>query len=143
MPQTQERAAFISGLIGKPYRPGADGPDEFDCYGLVRHVLAKCYAIELPYVKRPEDQKPAAEEVAQAITRQSVRAQWQAACEPQDGDVVVMANVDGREHHLGVYVVVDRMHIVLHTENHCGVVWDDLPSLEAKGFFRRSFFRRA
>jgi len=33
-----DRLAFLESLIGKPYKIGARGPSEFDCYGLARHI---------------------------------------------------------------------------------------------------------
>ncbi|HVN26015.1 MAG TPA: C40 family peptidase [Syntrophorhabdales bacterium] len=39
---------YASGLIGKPYRIGAKGPEAFDCSGFVYYVY-KRYNITIPY----------------------------------------------------------------------------------------------
>ncbi len=38
---------YAAGLIGKPYRNGAKGPDSFDCSGFVHYVYRR-YEIDLP-----------------------------------------------------------------------------------------------
>ena len=39
---------YAAGLIGKPYKNGAKGPDAFDCSGFVHYVF-KRYEINVPY----------------------------------------------------------------------------------------------
>ena len=41
---------WTADYLGKPWRNGADGPDAFDCYGLVRAVYRDRYGIEMPVV---------------------------------------------------------------------------------------------
>lgn len=38
----------FSYLIGRPYASGGMGPEEFDCYGLVRHVWKEALGVNLP-----------------------------------------------------------------------------------------------
>jgi len=39
---------YAAGLLGKPYKNGAKGPDAFDCSGFV-HYVYKRYEINVPY----------------------------------------------------------------------------------------------
>jgi cell wall-associated NlpC family hydrolase len=44
-----------SDLIGAPFRRGARGPDEFDCYGLVKFLIERATGREVPDYKSPTD----------------------------------------------------------------------------------------
>lgn len=133
---------FVERLIGKRYRPSGNGPDEFDCYGLVAYVLKQRQSIDLPTVHRSEDEAAAARSIARAVKRYSRRAGWVAVESPAEWDIVLMANVDGREHHMGIYVVLYNTRWVLHCEPKTGVILDDLATLPHRGFNRITFYRR-
>ena len=38
---------IINRYVGKPWVSGGRGPDEFDCWGLVKYVMANEYDINL------------------------------------------------------------------------------------------------
>ena len=42
-------------LIGTPFRRGARGPDEFDCYGLVKFLIERATGREVPDYQSPTD----------------------------------------------------------------------------------------
>jgi len=135
-----DRIARLRALIGRPYVVGADGPDAFDCYGLARYVLGEIYGVELPTIAR-EAAEPRA--TARAILGHPERVMWERVAPPQDGDLVLMGNVDGRDFHLGVFVADGARRLVLHTDAPTGVVADDWPTLLAKGFHNVRYFRRS
>ncbi|CAO4174946.1 NlpC/P60 family protein [Methylorubrum extorquens] len=136
-----DRVAFLSDLIGRPYRIGATGPDSFDCYGLARHIQAALYDVpmpELPFVAATTRQQ------AEAMLNHAERQKWREIPEheAQDGNLVLMGNVAGRDFHLGTYVVAGTAGVVLHIRETVGVVADDLQSLRAIGFnYLRCFTR--
>lgn len=135
------RVAFLAGLIGRPYRIGARGPDEFDCYGLARHVQRELAAVDMPDVAFSDATTRAA---AEAMLAHPEREAWaELAGQPQDLDLVLMGNVAKRDFHLGTFVVPAIAGIVLHIDQRNGVVADDIPSLQATGFNYLRFFRRA
>jgi cell wall-associated NlpC family hydrolase len=39
---------MITNLIGKTFKDGGRGPDEFDCWGLIKWIYKHEFAIELP-----------------------------------------------------------------------------------------------
>lgn len=41
---------FACKYIGLPWVAGAQGPDEFDCWGMVRWILKHEYGIDVPAV---------------------------------------------------------------------------------------------
>lgn len=136
-----DRIAFLEDLIGRPYRIGATGPDAFDCYGLARHVQANLYGVSmprLPFVAVTTRQQ------AEAMLGHPELRNW---CEipehkARDGDGVLMGNVAKRDFHLGTYVVPGTAGVVLHINEKCGVVADDLPGLRSIGFHYLRIFRR-
>jgi cell wall-associated NlpC family hydrolase len=46
----------VSRLIGAPFVTGGRGPDSFDCYGLVMHLLREHHGIAIPDFKSSADQ---------------------------------------------------------------------------------------
>lgn len=102
--------------IGLPYADGGRGPEAFDCWGLVRHVLAREFGVELPRYEYggvesrrdlidslAEDYRPAA---------------------PQAG-AIALCHLPGRRPHVGV--CVDAV-TVLHTREATGAVLERIDS---------------
>ncbi|WP_132254745.1 NlpC/P60 family protein [Methylobacterium segetis] len=135
------RAAFLEDLIGRPYRIGATGPDAFDCYGLARHVQSALYAVPMPALPFVAATTRAQ---AEAMLAHEERRNWRETPEHEarDGDLVLMGNVAKRDFHLGTFVVPGTAGVVLHVDQHAGVVADDIPALRSVGFNYLKFFRR-
>lgn len=136
-----DRLAFLEGLIGKSYRLGATGPDEFDCYGLAQHIQRNLYAVQmpdLPFVAATTRSQ------AEAMLNHAERQNWTEVsdAEARDGDIVLMGNVLARDFHLGTFVVPVTAGVVIHVDQGRGVVADDLPALRAIGFTYTRLFRR-
>jgi len=136
-----ERLAFYESLIGKPYRIGARGPHEFDCYGLARHIQNELAGIEMPDVPFAE---PTTRAQAEAMLSHPERKAWEEVTEAEarELDLVLMGNVAKRDFHLGTYIVPATTGAVIHIDKAAGVVVDDLPALRASGFNFLRFFRR-
>lgn len=146
--QQDERNAFVAGLIGRPYAFGANGPKEFDCYGLVAHLFRECYWINLPEVDRSEIEPTTAavsRATARAILKSDERLSWHLlpVGAEGDGDLALMGNVDGRNYHIGVAMFIGSQFAVVHTEYPSGVTFDDIPSLRIKGYNTINYFRRS
>ncbi len=112
--QPDERTAFLGSLIGKPYKIGAEGPHEYDCYGLARLVLANVFGAHLP-----------ARRGAVSLYRGCKRVAG-----PVDGALVMMDNGTGR--HVGVWL--DPEGGCIHALDGVGVIFEHLPMLEMRGY---------
>ena len=131
---TREQIHALSGLVGKPYRLGASGPDAFDCYGLAREIL-RLSRIELPPVERVSDYIGTMRDHAE-------RQNWTQVDAPEEFDLVLMANVLRRDRHIGVYVRPSTAGVVIHAYETMGVCLHDLQSLKAIGMNELRFYRR-
>lgn len=136
-----DRLAFLESLVGKPYKIGARGPHEFDCYGLARHIQTELAGIDMPDVVFAEASTRAQ---AEAMLSHPERHSWEEVPEPdaRDLDLVLMGNVAKRDFHLGTYVVPVTTGMVIHTDQAVGVCVHDVPALKAIGFNYLRFFRR-
>lgn len=134
-------------LIGKPWASGAEGPEAYDCRGLVRQVLREQRGIEaLPLAPELMTSAEAIVGCARAqgwrpVGRglQSQYAEW---------DVVMMRGAQGP--HVGVMIRADGRLMLLHAVGaldaqgrpHGEVVCQRLDQAQALGFGRFEFWRK-
>lgn len=123
-------------LIGKRYARGAQGPDAFDCWGLVRHVLGTHYGIAVPAFEAPEDWAAANRLMTTAAELQN----WTQVPGLAEGQVVFMAR---RLHpvHVGVCIVASGRLAVLHCAGPAGVLCQRTAGLQAAGWGRLTHYR--
>lgn len=77
------------GLIGKPYKWGAEGPDSFDCSGFTQYVYKQAGGKNIPRVSRDQARH------GTAVSRESYAS----------GDLVYFdTDGDGEVNHVGIYV---------------------------------------
>ena len=75
--------------LGKPYVWGDEGPDSFDCSGLVQYIYKNALGINLPRVSYDQSK------VGQAVSREDL----------QPGDLVFFDTMDkGKVSHVGMYI---------------------------------------
>ncbi len=75
--------------VGKPYVWGAEGPDSFDCSGLVQYIYKNALGKDLPRVSYDQSK------VGQPVSREDL----------QPGDLVFFDTMDkGRVSHVGMYI---------------------------------------
>ena len=89
-------------LIGKPYLHGADGPDAFDCWGLVRHVTKHHFGVDMPAI-----------EVGETINERAIRNAtkgWQQVSDRAEGNIVLMRSAI--KLHCGIIVAGGVLHAV-------------------------------
>jgi hypothetical protein len=124
-----ERLQFIGSLLGKPWREGAKGPDEYSCWGLNQLVQKTMFGRELPDI--PEHPMDARELMRFAIDHPA-RSQWLRVPSPHDGCLVEMAHVT-HPYHMGTFLAEDGG-CVLHCAPKTGVTIDSLLTLKAAGW---------
>lgn len=109
-------------LIGKPYKAGAAGPDEFDCIGLVRYYFKERHGLDLP------DYHLASNLSLLAFTRATGWVRQTGS--PQDDDVLLLEKLERR--HVGIVVSTAEGLGLLHSDgagDAGSVVWQPLNSL--------------
>jgi cell wall-associated NlpC family hydrolase len=123
-------------LIGKPWRAGAAGPDDFDCWNLVRFISLHDHGRELPPIA-PADYGVLA--CARAVARTSEHANWFDVPSPAPGDVGLMAHAR-HPSHCGIWIPDDGGK-VLHCVEGAGVVSHRLDQLRSTGWGRVTWYR--
>lgn len=121
--------------IGIPYERGAQGPDRYDCGGLVRQIQQAHFGISMPEVIAPDYDDGLA--VVGLIRTQAEAQGWSVATgSPRHGDIVVVR----RPYHVGVWLDVDGGG-VLHAIGSHGVIWTRDAAWRVSGFGRREYLR--
>lgn len=131
-------------LIGRPWRSLADGPDAFDCRGLVRHVFR---------TQRGMDVAPLMPEIAHdraAILRAAGDSGWMnigrgLKAMPHAWDIVHMTNGNGAPH-VGLMIEVDGSLRLLHCVGPNApnqVICQTPMQASGMGFGRFEFWRHA
>lgn len=93
--------------IGKPYVKGANGPDEYDCWGLVREICKKRIDCDMPLINigRNDNRR----EIIKAMRG------WSKVDPPyKENDVLTMKNIYGR--HVGICIKANCKIMFLHAE---------------------------
>jgi cell wall-associated NlpC family hydrolase len=124
---------FALEYVGKPWARGADGPEAFDCWGLVREVERRHFGRELP--EAPE--RAALLDTAREVLR---RGQWLRTIAPREGDGVIIRY--GPQVHVGVYLDADGGG-VLHAVEGVGVIYTLVTDLRHNGWTRVEYYTPA
>lgn len=122
---------MIEKLLGKPYKPGANGPNAYDCWGLVQVVQKELFGREMPDIRTPPSDNNPRTMIA-FIRSHPARKQWRKADGPRHGRIVEMCR-SNLPFHIGVYLDIDRGGI-LHAAQGLGVVFDPLILLPVQGW---------
>jgi cell wall-associated NlpC family hydrolase len=121
----------ITQLVGKRYELGADGPDAFDCRGLLLHCQRTYFGHALPNLPFGQDmRKLFAEKLDSGI--------WEQVDRPVHGDGVILRG--GDHPHVGIWLTCDGAG-VLHALEGVGVIWTREHKLRLMGFSRRRYIR--
>jgi cell wall-associated NlpC family hydrolase len=98
--------------VGKPYAVNGSGPDSFDCWGLVRYVLASEFGVLLPEYKYDSAAVDPVLSNHHELVHQHL-GDYRSLGGPQDGAIVLL-RADGDRPHVGVCVgVSDVLHVML------------------------------
>lgn len=130
------RAGYLNRILGLPYRLGASGPGEFDCYGLARHLQEVFWGREMPVFEAPEESGRFA--IAAMIAAHPEREQWGPIPRPVDGCLVSMAK-QTIGYHLGTFINLDGG-VICHALESPGVTVDRAFGLDALGWRKIIFW---
>lgn len=101
---------YINSVVGKPWVNRAEGPDAFDCFGLVLDSFRKLDGIELPTVPGYSD---FGVDIAEATEEQKKLSHWDFV-RPADGHVidgsVIVCYQSERPVHVGRCLVGGVLH---------------------------------
>lgn len=125
---------WVARYIGKPWEPGACGPEAFDCYGLVRAVYRDRYGIQMPAL---DASAVSALSCARAMRDYGDYGPWERVETAEDGGVIQMGHAR-RPHHVGIFVGGRILHAVMGS----GVVMQSLASLRMHGWNVLATYRR-
>jgi len=124
-------------LIGKPWEAGQQGPDAFDCWGLLAWVYKQQYNINLPRIS-----------VAEGDLRSQIRAfrahpehrHWQQVDTPKEADALLLRQ-SRHPIHVGIWIETEGEAGVLHALQGAGVVFQTLNSLKLSGWSIEGVYR--
>ena len=108
--------------LSTSYVQGSRGPDSFDCWGLVREILATHYGVpegDIPSFGHVPDRKAELTKCKEQIQHKFTKGDsvpGSIACHVRRGILF----------HVGVVVSVDNVTMVLHTSNKYGPALDSL-----------------
>lgn len=123
-------------LIGLPYVRGGEGPETFDCWGLVRFWFREYLGAALPPIAIGSN-------VDQATSiRQVDEAGWRPVNDRggKENDIVLMEGSGGL--HVGAMIEADGRLLLLHAVEGVGVCAQPLADAERAGFHSTTFWRR-
>ena len=122
-------------LLGIPYVEGGEGPEGYNCWGFLRHVLLIYFGKELP-------RAPIGDEAAcRSIYEEKARmGEWMQIEHPDHGDVCLLRG--GSSPHVGIWLDFEGGG-VLHCMEPSGVIWTPDRNLSRFGYARRTYYRIA
>ncbi len=116
-------AEFCNKANGKPWVNRAEGPDSYDCWGLVLASFREIEGIELPNITVYKDKHCATNE---AVTKSDLAKFTEVG--PIDGAIMTISNNAGGLIHVG-RVLCGR---VLHATDTLGVRWESISSINSR-----------
>lgn len=117
---------LAASLIGLPWQEGADGPDAFNCWGLVKHWVRQVHGMDLGQVEI------AAAGCQHRAMAAAVRTGWQQVNDaPHEHDIALLRNPSDGGRHVGVLLHANHRLGLLHCEGapgkpDPGVLWEPL-----------------
>lgn len=119
--------------IGKAWESGAQGPEAYDCWGLLRHIQWKHFGKDLPCIRGLS-----VEERRDLHRDGLAREEWHPVSTPMHGDAALLRGGDSP--HVGVYLDIDGGGI-LHSLEGVGVIFSKRIALAAQGYGRIQYYQ--
>lgn len=130
-----EDISFCLSLIGKPWVSGASGPEAFDCWGLLRHVLKERRGFQLSQYGGVKE--TGLSEMLKTATSEAAY-RWRRIVQPVHLCGVGMSR-GKRIEHVGLWLD-EANGGVLHSHEGAGVVFQSQSSIRQTGFQNFMFY---
>jgi cell wall-associated NlpC family hydrolase len=121
----------VSSLIGRRYELGADGPESYDCRGLLLHCQRAFFGKALPDL-------PMGQAMRDLFGEQLDSGHWEQVDQPSHGDAALLRG--GDHPHVGVYLALDEPGVLYALEG-VGVIWSPKRTWRLLGFSRVRYIR--
>lgn len=131
-------AHWAERYIGKPFVDGGRGPDVFDCWGLLRWIVAN--ELRRPLLPTYPIPLTAKREIADAVESAIAGPEWRKLSAPLHTCAVGLSR-HTKLHHVGLFLAVDGG-LVLHADEP-RVVAQSISALTARGWNRIEFYWHA
>jgi hypothetical protein len=131
---TSEDVSFCLSLIGKPWASGANGPDVFDCWGLLRFIYEKRRGIILT----PYQGVATCGQLGLSKQAEMELPRWLQLKKPEHFCGVTLSK-NHRVNHVGLWLD-EGGGGVLHCNQSSGVIFQALNSLQMSGFTNFNFY---
>lgn len=115
----------LTDYLGKPWIVGANGPDAFDCWGLVEHIYQTQKGITL--CRYADIDKLNKAEVNNQI-KESLETTWKRLEIPSDLALVTLSNLPNKVYHVGCYIDKDQGYII-HTRKNIGCMIEPMDKI--------------
>lgn len=121
----------VNGYIGKRWRLGARGPDEYDCWGLLLQLHRAHFGVDIADV-------PLGDPMRALFAERMACGAWRLLPMPLHGAAVLMRG--GDDPHVGMYLDLDGGG-VLHAMEGVGVIFTQQSALRLQGFSRITYYQ--
>lgn len=118
--------------IGNRWVKDGNGPDEWNCWNLLRHLLREYYRKEIPQVNLESG-----DDLRSMYEARLSSGAWIKQVNPQDGYGALLR--EGLHPHVGLYLDIDGGGII-HALEGFGVVFTPICNLRLLGFARVTFY---
>lgn len=122
--------------IGKPWQIAAEGPDAFDCWGLMVDIHRRFFNRTLEIIPVEENNLKA---LIRTIDAHPERRRWDRIKKPREGDIALMRQLR-HPIHVGLWLDVDDGGM-LHYAQGSGVVFQDQHKLNLCDWQIENFYR--
>lgn len=118
-------SSWITDYLGKPWQVGANGPDAFDCWGLLEDIYKTRKGIILS--RYADLDKLNKKEVCLTMQR-DLETTWQRLESPVDLCLVTLSNLLDRVFHVGCYIEKDKGYVI-HTQKKSGCMIEPMDKI--------------
>ncbi len=122
--------------IGKPWVVASDGPEAYDCWGLIVAIHKRLYGRALEIIPVEENNL---RQLIKTINASPERANWDVVHNPIEGDIALMRQ-SRHPIHVGIWLDIDGGGM-LHSMQGAGVVFQNLNSLALSGWKIENYYR--